>query len=119
MSKPTYFPSRLFIFVRFPLKFFFVYIVCSPFPIRRSTRDLLMVSLAFSLFAQEKVDIAIIVVNDGLGGAQDAKNIISSSGLADSVITTVGAEHLAALGGSLESIAIEKSGIIKHGHPHN
>ncbi|KAL7183655.1 hypothetical protein ACSBR2_025943 [Camellia fascicularis] len=72
-------------------------------------------AIAFSLFAQEKVDIAVIEA--GLGGARDATNIISSSGLAVSVITTVGAEHLAALGGSLESIAIAKSGIIKHGRP--
>ncbi|GFY81860.1 folylpolyglutamate synthetase family protein [Actinidia rufa] len=68
-----------------------------------------------SLFAQEKVDIAVIEA--GFGGARDATNIISSSGLAASVITTVGAEHLAALGGSLESVAIAKSGIIKHGRP--
>ncbi|XP_075648536.1 dihydrofolate synthetase isoform X2 [Castanea sativa] len=53
----------------------------------------------------------------GLGGARDATNIISSSGLAASVITTIGEEHLAALGGSLESIAMAKSGIIKHGCP--
>ncbi|KAA8540008.1 hypothetical protein F0562_026700 [Nyssa sinensis] len=72
-------------------------------------------AVAFSLFAQEKVDIAIIEA--GLGGARDATNIISSSGLAASVITTIGEEHLAALGGSLESIAVAKSGIIKHGRP--
>jgi UDP-N-acetylmuramyl pentapeptide synthase len=48
-----------------------------------------------------------------LGGARDATNIISSSELAASVITTIGEEHLAALGGSLESIAMAKSGIIK------
>ncbi|KAL6972062.1 dihydrofolate synthase [Sarracenia purpurea var. burkii] len=72
-------------------------------------------AIAFSLFAQEKVDIAVIEA--GLGGARDATNIISSSGLAVSVITTIGSEHLAALGGSMESIAIAKSGIIKHGRP--
>jgi folylpolyglutamate synthase/dihydropteroate synthase len=52
-----------------------------------------------------------------LGGARDATNIISSSELAASVITTIGEEHLAALGGSVESIAMAKSGIIKHGCP--
>ncbi|CAK9176968.1 unnamed protein product [Ilex paraguariensis] len=70
---------------------------------------------AFSLFAQENVDIAIIEA--GLGGARDATNVISSSGLAAAVITTIGEEHLAALGGSLESIAMAKAGIIKHGRP--
>ncbi|KAK2983652.1 hypothetical protein RJ640_023186, partial [Escallonia rubra] len=72
-------------------------------------------AIAFSLFAEENVDIAIIEA--GLGGARDATNVISSSELAASVITTIGEEHLAALGGSLESIAMAKSGIIKTGRP--
>ncbi|KAM4068822.1 hypothetical protein ACB094_12G041900 [Castanea mollissima] len=67
-------------------------------------------AMAFTLFARENVDIAVIEA--GLGGARDATNIISSSGLA-----AIGEEHLAALGGSLESIAMAKSGIIKHGCP--
>lgn len=74
-----------------------------------------LTAMAFTLFAQENVDIAVIEA--GLGGARDATNIISSSELAASVITTIGEEHLAALGGSLESIAMAKSGIIKHGCP--
>ncbi|KAF7816726.1 dihydrofolate synthetase isoform X1 [Senna tora] len=72
-------------------------------------------AVAFILFAEENVDIAVIEA--GLGGARDATNILSSSGLAASVITTVGEEHLAALGGSLETIAVAKSGIIKQGRP--
>ncbi|PNY08348.1 tetrahydrofolylpolyglutamate synthase, partial [Trifolium pratense] len=72
-------------------------------------------AMAFILFADEKVDIAVIEA--GLGGARDATNIISSSGLAAAVITTVGEEHLAALGGSLETIATAKAGIIKQGCP--
>lgn len=52
-----------------------------------------------------------------MGGARDATNVISSSDLAVAIITTVGAEHLDALGGSLESIAVAKSGIIKRGRP--
>ncbi|CAA6661041.1 unnamed protein product [Spirodela intermedia] len=72
-------------------------------------------ALAFALFSKENVDIAVIEA--GLGGARDATNVLSSSKLAISVITTVGEEHLAALGGSLESIALAKSGIIKHGRP--
>lgn len=46
------------------------------------------------------------ILQAGLGGARDATNIISSSGLVASVITTIGEEHLAALGGSLETIAM-------------
>ncbi|XP_050386695.1 dihydrofolate synthetase [Argentina anserina] len=74
-----------------------------------------LTALAFTLFAKEKVDIAVIEA--GLGGARDATNVIPSSGLATSIITTIGEEHLAALGGSLESIAMAKSGIMKHGCP--
>ncbi|CAM8974675.1 unnamed protein product [Rhodiola kirilowii] len=72
-------------------------------------------AMSFYLFAQENVDFA--VVEAGLGGARDATNIVTSSELALSVITTIGEEHLAALGGSLESIATAKSGIIKQGRP--
>nr|XP_043639627.1 dihydrofolate synthetase-like [Erigeron canadensis] len=74
-----------------------------------------LTAVAFNLFAEENVDIAVIEA--GLGGPRDATNIISSSDLAVSVITTIGKEHLAALGGSLESIAVAKSNIIKHGRP--
>ncbi|CAH9069929.1 unnamed protein product [Cuscuta europaea] len=72
-------------------------------------------AIAFSLFSQENVEIA--VVEAGLGGARDATNVISASNLAASIITTIGEEHLDALGGSLESIALSKSGIVKGGHP--
>ncbi|KAL6643728.1 hypothetical protein ACP70R_018494 [Stipagrostis hirtigluma subsp. patula] len=72
-------------------------------------------ALSFLLFSRENVDIAIIEA--GLGGARDATNVIRSTELAASVITTVGREHLAALGGSLQSIAIAKSGIIKQERP--
>lgn len=72
-------------------------------------------AVAFSLFASESIDIAVIEA--GLGGARDATNVLSSSTLAASIIATIGEEHLAALGGSLESIARAKSGIIKDGCP--
>ncbi|PON96875.1 Folylpolyglutamate synthetase [Trema orientale] len=74
-----------------------------------------LTATAFKLFAEENVDIAVIEA--GLGGARDATNVICSTGLAASVITTIGEEHLAALGGSLESIAVAKSGIIKNSCP--
>ncbi|KAK4403650.1 Dihydrofolate synthetase [Sesamum angolense] len=74
-----------------------------------------LTAVAFSLFAEEKVHFAVIEA--GLGGARDATNIISTSDLAASIITNIGEEHLAALGGSLESIAVAKSGIIKEGRP--
>ncbi|XP_044947028.1 dihydrofolate synthetase isoform X1 [Hordeum vulgare subsp. vulgare] len=72
-------------------------------------------ALSFLLFSRENVDVAI--VEAGLGGARDATNVIRNSELAAAIITTVGKEHLAALGGSLQSIAVAKSGIIKEGRP--
>ncbi|KAJ4818404.1 Folylpolyglutamate synthase [Rhynchospora pubera] len=72
-------------------------------------------ALAFLVFSHETVDVA--VVEAGLGGARDATNVIRSSELAFSIITSIGKEHLEALGGSLQSIAMAKSGIIKEGRP--
>jgi dihydrofolate synthase/folylpolyglutamate synthase len=70
------------------------------------------VGLAFDYFAKEKVDIAIIEV--GLGGRLDSTNIITPE---VSVITNIGFDHMQFLGNTLESIAIEKGGIIKANVP--
>lgn len=70
------------------------------------------VGLAFEYFAKEAVDIAIIEV--GLGGRLDATNIITPL---ISVITNIGIDHTQFLGTTLESIATEKSGIIKPNIP--
>ncbi|XP_078174692.1 folylpolyglutamate synthetase family protein isoform X3 [Carex rostrata] len=72
-------------------------------------------ALAFHVFSHEMVDIAVIEA--GLGGARDATNVIRSSELALSIITSIGKEHLEALGGSLQSVAMAKSGIIKEDRP--
>jgi len=66
------------------------------------------VAMAFELFAEEKVDIAII--ETGLGGRFDSTNIIIPE---LSVITNIGWDHMNILGDSLEKIAFEKAGIIK------
>jgi dihydrofolate synthase/folylpolyglutamate synthase len=70
------------------------------------------VALAFSYFAREKVDIAIIEV--GLGGRLDSTNIITPE---LSVITNISLDHMNILGDSLKQIAFEKAGIIKPGIP--
>ena len=70
------------------------------------------VGLAFDYFAKEKVDIAIIEV--GLGGRLDATNIITPL---VSVITNIGIDHTQFLGNTIEAIAGEKAGIIKHNIP--
>src|ERR1035437_8076680 len=66
------------------------------------------VALAFSYFADEKVDIAII--ETGMGGRLDSTNVISPL---VSVITNIGYDHTQFLGDTLAKIAFEKAGIIK------
>ncbi len=70
------------------------------------------VAMAFSYFANEEVDIAVIEV--GLGGRLDSTNIISPE-LA--VITNISLDHTNLLGDNLTAIAGEKAGIIKPGIP--
>ena len=69
-------------------------------------------ALAFSYFAKEKVDVAVVEV--GLGGRLDATNIVTPL---LSVITNIGLDHTEFLGNTLQKIAEEKAGIIKLGVP--
>ena len=69
-------------------------------------------AIAFKYFSDSKVDIA--VVETGLGGRLDATNVLRPC---ISVITNVSLEHTEILGDSLEQIAREKGGIIKHAVP--
>lgn len=68
--------------------------------------------MAFTYFAHENVDIAVI--ETGLGGRLDSTNIISPN---LSVVTNVSFDHVNLLGDTLEKIAFEKAGIIKKGIP--
>lgn len=70
------------------------------------------VAMAFTYFAEQHVDIAVIEV--GLGGRLDSTNIINPE---LSVITNIGWDHTNILGDSLEKIAFEKAGIIKPNVP--
>ena len=69
-------------------------------------------ALAFMIFREEKVDIAVVEV--GLGGRLDPTNVITPL---VSVITALGMDHMAYLGDTLEKIAGEKAGIVKPGVP--
>ncbi|MFW6241272.1 MAG: bifunctional folylpolyglutamate synthase/dihydrofolate synthase [Thermodesulfobacteriota bacterium] len=69
-------------------------------------------AMAFHLFAEAKVDWAVI--ETGMGGRLDATNVLDP---ALAVITNISLEHAAYLGDSLELIAAEKGGIIKPGVP--
>ncbi len=64
--------------------------------------------LAFTYFARQKIDIAVVEV--GLGGLRDATNIIDPLVTG---ITNIGFEHTKQLGNTLAEIASQKAGIIK------
>ena len=70
------------------------------------------VAMAFSWFAEQQVDIAVI--ETGLGGRLDSTNIIQPE---LSIITNIGWDHMNLLGDTLEAIAGEKAGIIKPNTP--
>ena len=70
----------------------------------------LNVAIALQLFAEERVDTAIIEV--GLGGTRDATNVISAD---VAMLTNVGLDHTEVLGDTVEKIAAEKVGIFKPG----
>lgn len=72
----------------------------------------LTTALAFLLFAEEGVDVA--VVECGLGGRLDATNLLRP---ALTIITGIGLDHQAYLGHTLGQIAWEKAGILKRGCP--
>jgi len=67
-----------------------------------------MVALAYSIFADTPVDVAVVEV--GLGGEWDATNEIDAE---VAVVTPIDLDHMQYLGNTVESIATEKSGIIK------
>jgi dihydrofolate synthase / folylpolyglutamate synthase len=69
-------------------------------------------AVAFELFREARVDIAVLEV--GLGGRLDATNIVSPIAAA---IVSIDFDHQAQLGNTLTSIAAEKAGVIKPGIP--
>lgn len=70
----------------------------------------MMTAIAFSYFAREKVDIAVLEV--GMGGRLDATNVVEPL---VSVITDVSLDHQKFLGTTVAEIAREKAGIIRKG----
>ncbi len=69
-------------------------------------------ALAFGVFADREVDIAVVEV--GLGGRLDATNVIVPL---VTCITNVSLDHADYLGPTVEDIAREKAGIMKPGIP--
>ncbi|KAG8447748.1 hypothetical protein GDO86_015020 [Hymenochirus boettgeri] len=65
--------------------------------------------LAFHVFLKEKVDVAVLEV--GIGGAYDCTNIIKKPVVCG--IASLGIDHTAILGDTVEEIAWQKAGIFK------
>jgi dihydrofolate synthase/folylpolyglutamate synthase len=78
----------------------------------RATYFEVITAIAFEIFAQRQVELAII--ETGLGGRLDATNVVQPEA---TVITSIGLEHQKYLGRTLAQIAGEKAGIIKKGVP--
>ena len=70
----------------------------------------MMTAIAFSHFARERVDIAVLEV--GMGGRLDATNVVEPL---VSVITDISLDHQKFLGNTVGEIAREKAGIIRRG----
>lgn len=66
-------------------------------------------ALEFYIHANENCDI--VVLETGMGGLLDCTNVIKQP--LCSVITTIGLDHTAVLGNTVEKIAAQKCGIIK------
>lgn len=79
---------------------------------RRPTYFEIATHLAFSWFAEQNVDVAVVEV--GLGGRLDATNIVVPDVCG---IANISYDHTAILGDTLDLIAREKSGIFKPGVP--
>lgn len=71
-----------------------------------------MTAVAFQTFKDERIDIAVVEV--GLGGKEDATNVVEPI---LSVITPIGIDHTAHLGPTIQFIAEAKAGIVKKGVP--
>ncbi|CKI58232.1 dihydrofolate synthetase [Streptococcus pneumoniae] len=72
----------------------------------------IITAIAYDYFASEQVDVAIMEV--GMGGLLDSTNVCQPILTG---ITTIGLDHVALLGDTLEAIAEQKGGIIKQGIP--
>ncbi|XP_060056202.1 folylpolyglutamate synthase, mitochondrial isoform X2 [Erinaceus europaeus] len=69
--------------------------------------------MAFHVFLQEKVDLAVVEV--GIGGTYDCTNIIRKPVVCG--VSSLGIDHTNLLGDTVEKIAWQKGGIFKPGVP--
>ena len=71
----------------------------------------ILTATAFEIFNREMIEIGVVEV--GLGGRDDATNILEQPAV--TVITKIGRDHQSFLGNTLEEIALHKAGIMKKG----
>ena len=71
----------------------------------------ILTATAFEIFNREKIEIGVVEV--GLGGRDDATNILEHPAV--TVITKIGRDHQSFLGSTLGEIALHKAGIMKNG----
>ncbi|CAM9579198.1 unnamed protein product [Lampetra fluviatilis] len=69
--------------------------------------------MAFHVFLQEKVDLAVVEV--GIGGAYDCTNIVRKPTVCG--VASLGMDHMSILGNTIEKIAWQKAGIFKRDVP--
>ena len=80
--------------------------------LQETTEFEIITAIAYDYFASEQVDVAIMEV--GMGGLLDSTNVCQPILTG---ITTIGLDHVALLGDTLEAIAEQKAGITKQGIP--
>jgi len=79
---------------------------------REATFFEIITAMSLVIFAERKVDYAVLEV--GLGGRLDATNAVEPE---VSVLTSLSLEHTGVLGDTIEEIAHEKCGIARKGKP--
>lgn len=72
-------------------------------------------AIAFELFKRNGVEIAVVEV--GLGGKEDATNILPTSKIVASGITKISFDHEGFLGSDINEIALQKAGIMRPNVP--
>ncbi len=65
-------------------------------------------AIAFAYFLKQKCDV--VILETGLGGAEDATNVVTVSKIC--VFTSISMDHMQFLGDTITKIATEKAGII-------
>ena len=75
----------------------------------RASEFEILTATAFEVFNRKNIEVGVVEV--GLGGRQDATNVLQKP--ATTVITKISEDHQSILGETLEEIAYQKAGIMK------